>query len=386
MSRPVVAFLANSLQPGGTERLVVDTALAIRDEFDVRVWTLDEPGRWAERLSGRGIPVATLGRRPGIDLALALRFARATRSASASLVHAFQCTPWFYAALARLANPRPRLLLAEHGRFWPEPDKPVRRAVNRLVINRLTHAFVAVSEDVADRLTTWEGVPRDRIEVIRNGIPSLAPLPPERRRALRASFGFDDDHVVIGTVGRLDPIKNLPMLVDALGGACRVDPRVRGLIVGDGPMRADIARRVADAGLGDRIVACGHREDAQDLVRCMDVFVLSSFSEGISLALLEAMSAGTPVVVTAVGGNAEVVETGASGWVVPSSDVAAMAAALVEACANPELRRVRGCQAALRFGRSFEQGRMIDAYRATYRRLLGPTGAFAVADGGIERR
>jgi glycosyltransferase involved in cell wall biosynthesis len=370
MSRPALAYVVNSLNPGGTEKLVVEMGLAFKDEFDLQVWCLDEPGAWAPRLRSAGVPVHGLWRQPGIDLSVPARLARQLRQAGADIVHAHQCSPWFYAALSRVINPRPRLLLEEHGRFWPEPDSPRRRRVNRLAINRLTHRFIAVSQDIAQRLERYEGIPRDRIEVIYNGVAPAEPLEASAREALRATLGVRPDEILVGTVGRLDPIKNLPMLIEALRQVGATYPGVRGLIVGDGPQRSETARRLGEAGLSDRVIMTGHRDDACLLLPCMDVFVLASLSEGTSVALLEAMSAAVPPVVTAVGGNPELVEDGRCGWVVPSGNAGALAAALTQAADDPQLRLARGLAAQRRFTRRFTLSMMIDAYRALYRDML----------------
>jgi sugar transferase (PEP-CTERM/EpsH1 system associated) len=366
-----IAHVVNSLNAGGTEKLVVEMCLAYAREFDLQVYCLDEPGLWASRLRDAGIPVHGLWRQPGIDLSIARRLARMLRTSRVRIVHAHQCTAWFYAALSRLVHPAPRLLLHEHGRFWPEPDRPRRRFFNRVVVNRLTHRFVAVSQDVAARLERYEGVPRSSIDVIYNGVTPAARVDPAEATRLRASFGIGPDAFVIGTVGRFDAIKNLPMLVRALHAACRTRPQIRGLLVGDGPERAAIERQVAEAGLAGRVVFAGHRDDARSLTACMDLFVLASLSEGTSVALLEAMSASVPVVVTAVGGNPEIVTDGQTGWLVPGEDDAALARVFDEAVRDPQARVRRGEAGRRRFDAEFTMPRMLDAYRHLYHRLEG---------------
>ena len=355
--------------------MAVDMALALRHDHDLLVWTLDEPGEWAGRLRDAEIPVRSLERRPGIDARVAIRLAAELRQSGASIVHAHQCTPWFYAALSRVPHSSPRLLLEEHGRFWPERDSVRRRLANRLFVVPLTHRFVAVSADIAGRLERYEGIPASRIEVIPNGIAPPEPIDPARRAALRAEFGFSGDDVVVGAIGRLDPIKNLPMFVRALAKARATDPRVRGLVVGDGPQRDSLAGLVRDLGLRDRIVLAGHRDDARALAACLDVFVLASYSEGISVALLEAMSAGVPSIVTNVGGNPDVVENGVNGWLVPSDDVGALADAIFAAAASPCDRAARGAAARRRFESHFTLDVMLRRYRSLYREMLGTPSA-----------
>ena len=370
MSLPPIAYVVNALNPGGTERLVVDMSRAFAREFDLMVICLDEPGAWGQALRAEGIAVHCVWRQPGMDLSMPRKLARLFRAAGTRIVHAHQCTPWFYAALARLSYGAPKLLLEEHGRFYPEVRNRKRAFINRALIRPLTHRFVAVSEDVRQRLETYEGLDAAKIRVIYNGVTPPDEIDPAARTALRARLGVAPGNFVVGTVGRFDSIKNLPMLVRSIGAAIKQNPQVRGLLVGDGPEMARIRALIAELGLSERIVLTGYRDDARQLAQCMNLFVLSSFSEGTSMALLEAMSAGVPVAVTAVGGNPEIVSSGEIGWVVPSDDVGALSAALTEAMADAPLRAQRAAAGQRRFNERFRFETMLDRYRALYRELL----------------
>ncbi len=367
---PGLAYVVNSLNPGGTEKLVVEMSVAFTSEFDVSVYCLDEPGVWASDLRGRGIPVHCLWRQPGLDLAIPTKLARHFRRCGTQIIHAHQCTPWFYAALSRLLYSAPRLLLEEHGRFFPEVYKLKRVLLNRTLIKRLTHRFVAVSEDIRQRLVRYEGLGGGQIDVVYNGVRTESPLGPEDREALRRGLGFEPESFVVGTVGRFDPIKNLPLLVESLARACRELSTLRGLLVGNGPMFAQVGSLVKQAGLSNRIQMTGFREDARKLIQGMDLFVLSSFSEGTSMALLEAIAAGVPVVVTNVGGNPEVVANGYTGWVVPSDSADDLTAAILEAVKDLSKRQQFATAGQRRFEERFTFDRMIDGYRQQYGTLL----------------
>ncbi len=375
-AKPKLAYVVGSLDPGGTERLVLDMSRAFADGFDVFVFCLDEPGAWAPDARRAGVSVHCLWRQPGLDLAVALRLARTFRRLGIDIVHAHQYTPWFYAALSRLLHPRPRLVFQEHGRFHPEVEKPLRRALNRLVIERLTHRTIAVSRDIRERLVRYEGLGRGGIDVIYNGVHPIEALPREERQRLRAEAGFGASDFVVGTVGRLDPIKNLPMLVDALAAASAHDARLKGWIVGDGPEAGEIRKKIRQQALGDRIRMAGYRNDVSRCLQCMDLFVLCSFSEGTSMALLEAMSAGLPAIVTDVGGNPEIVADGSSGWVIPSGGQDLLARRIAEVAGNADSGKSAGEAARRRVAEMFTFDRMIDSFRAIYAALL-PSGTEA---------
>jgi L-malate glycosyltransferase len=369
-ARPGLAYVVNTLNTGGTERLVVDMSRAFAREFDVMVVCLDEPGAWGQALRAEGFNVHCVWRQPGVDLSMPRKLAALFRAAGTRLVHAHQCTPWFYSALSRLRHGAPKLLFQEHGRFYPEIRNRKRMLVNRALINRLTHDCVAVSEDVRMRLQRYEGLDAARVRVIYNGAPPPELLSAERRAELRERLGFAPGDFVIGTVGRFDPIKNLPMLVRSMAEVMQRQPGVRGLLVGDGPEFPRIRAMLGELGIESRVSLTGYRDDARLLAQCMDLFVLSSFSEGTSMALLEAMAAGVPVAVTAVGGNPEIVSGGETGWVVPSDDVAALTTAMLQALGDAAARQRYADAARSRFQQRFLLPRMIDHYRSLYREML----------------
>ena len=370
MSRPVLAYVVNSLNPGGTEKLVVEMSRAFAGEFAVQVFCLDEPGLWAAELRAAGVAVHGLWRQPGLDLRMPIRLGRLFRKVGVDLIHAHQCTAWFYAALAQYFHRKTPLLLEEHGRFFPEVDRPLRRFVNRTLIRPQTQRFVAVSADVRERLVRYEGLDRRKIEVVYNGVPAMPSIPASTRDRLRAEFGFRPDDFVIGTIGRFDPIKDLGMLVGGLAAAYQRDPRIAGLLVGDGPERASIATLVERSGLADRVCMTGFRNDACKLAQCMDLFALTSVSEGTSMALLEAMAAGVPVVVTAVGGNPELVIEGQTGWVVASGNTRALTAAMLDAAADAAVRNRYAAAGRLRYAELFTVERMVERYRGIYRSMI----------------
>jgi glycosyltransferase involved in cell wall biosynthesis len=371
MLKPSLAYVVNALNPGGTERLVVDMSRVFARDFNLMVICLDEPGTWGRELRAEGIPVHCVWRQPGLDLSMPRKLAALFRAAGTRLVHAHQCTPWFYAALSRLRHRAPKLLLEEHGRFYPEVQNRKRALVNKLLIRPLTHRFVAVSEDVRARLERYEGLDAKQIRVIYNGVTVPAQIDPAARAALRERLGFRSDEFVVGTVGRFDSIKNLPMLVRSLAAVSQRHPKLRGLLVGDGPEMPRIRGLLAELGLAERVQLTGYRDDARQLAQCMDLFVLASFSEGTSMALLEAMAAGVPVAVTNVGGNPEIVTAGETGWVVPSDDVGALTQAVDEAVRDAGLRQRRAEAGRQRFHERFLFAGMIDHYRNLYRELLG---------------
>ncbi len=369
-SKPAICHLVLSLGVGGTEHLVCEMCRDLARDYSIVICCLDEPGLWGKTLRKEGFVVYALYRSPGIDLAVVFQLAKIFERHRVALIHAHQYSPFFYGALSRIFYPQARLLFMEHGRHWPEVKKPWKNIFNRIVLQPLTHEIVAVSKEVRERLVTYEGLSRKRIRVIYNGIKDIYRLSTAEKKALRSHWGLGADDFVVATVGRLDPIKNLPMFLLALAMASQGQKSLRGLIVGDGPERPRLEDFSQRLGLRDQVIFTGFREDAVRLLQMADVFVLSSFSEGTSLALLEAMAAGLPSVVTAVGGNPEVVEDGKTGLVVPSGDAVKLAAALSLLAERKDVVQQMGQAARRRFERYFHFDKMMQAYRRLYQEMV----------------
>lgn len=375
MAKPNIAYLVHSLDPGGTERLALDMALWFSGRYRMHMFCLDRPGQWAADARARGIPVTCLYRRPGIDLGLPVKLAARIRQARIDLIHAHQYTPWFYAGLARILAPRTRVLFQEHGRHYPEIKKNKRILFNRLVLAPLTGAVTAVSRDIRQRLVFYEGIKKQSVKVIYNGARPVSPLAGDERNAMRAALGFEGDDVVVAAVGRLDPVKNLDLLLEGIAGAAKKAPRIKGLIIGDGPEAKRLHARAKSLGLADRMVFTGFRQDAVSLVRAADLFALVSWSEGTSMALLEAMAARLPAVVTRVGGNPDIVAQGRTGWVIESNNREQLTRVLCRAAGDNGLRDSMGRAGQHRFYEQFEFNTMTRAYDQLYQKVLTQNGS-----------
>ena len=361
-NRPNVLQVVLSLNPGGTERLVVELVKRLRPELPMAVCCLDEEGSWGEGLRHEDINVVALRRREGFRPQLGRAIARAAAQHGARVVHCHHYSPFVYASIARLWAPHLKIVFTEHGRLSDAGPSPKRRTANR-VLAHAPRTVVTVSSELKQHLVA-EGFPTDRVNVIYNGI-DVGPLPDAAARArVRGQLGIDDRAIVVGTVARLDPVKDLQTLVRAVGAQAASRPMTL-LVIGDGSERGPIEAAARNAGVGSFVRFLGHRDDARDLLAGCDVYANSSISEGISLTILEAMAAGLPVVATRVGGTPEIVDT-SCGRLVPSRDPASLAATLSELAADASLRCALGRAARARVEQRFTLDRMIAEYRDAY--------------------
>jgi L-malate glycosyltransferase len=266
------------------------------------------------------------------------------------------------AGIARLvvrslpATRRPAVVSTEHN-LWSSHARPTRK-LNAATF-RLGDAWLAVSDGVRDSI---EARLRARVEVVVQGIvlDDVTPTP-ERRAAMRAELGLAPDEVAIVTVANLRATKGYPDLLTAARSLADRGVKARFVIVGQGPMEAEI-RELRDAlGLADHVDLLGFRADAIDVVGGCDLFALPSHFEGYPIAIMEALAVGLPVVATAVGGVPQAVRDGVEGRLVPPRRPDLLAQALESLVLDPDRRGLMGAAAA-RHGREYD---IVDAVRRT---------------------
>ena len=362
MTRPLhVCHILLSLKPGGLENGVVNVVNGLDPAaFRSSVCCLQQAGEFAARIRG-ATEIVTMGLRPGNDWRMPLRLARLLRALRVDIVHTRNAEPFFYGMVAARLAGVPVIIHSEHGRTFPE--KPLRARVQRFLLSGANAAF-SVSERLKEDLVRELGVNPARFEVIHNGVDierfRSAPSTGERRPA--------DAGVVIGSVGRLAPVKNYALLLQAMAQLPAV-PAVRLLLVGEGPERPSLEALAAGFGLAGRVQFAGHRDDVPRALREMDIFVLPSTSEGMSNTLLEAMAAGVATVASDAGGNSEVIVPEVSGLLFPSADVVALAAQLGRLISDPALRGRLARAAASRVNVEFSIEAMIRRYEQLYHRV-----------------
>jgi glycosyltransferase involved in cell wall biosynthesis len=242
-----------------------------------------------------------------------------------------------------------------HSRLYPLLER---------VSTALTDRVICVCEAVRASHTPRLGDPR-RFVVILNGID--AGRSPRPRAEVRAGLGLDAGTPVVLAVGSLTRQKAQHVLIDALASGGRTLSRARLLVAGEGVLRAELEARARERGVETRVTFLGARLDVGDLLEASDVFALPSVREGLSVTLLEAMRAGRPAVATRVGGNAEAVEDGVTGRLVPAGDAVALAAALDEILGEPGRAAVWGSAGRERWRTRFTAERMVRETESLYR-------------------
>lgn len=240
----------------------------------------------------------------------------------------------------------------------------------RVSYKYLVDKIVAPSHSIESALTKHRWLSPGMVEVIPNGI-DLTPFchfNPSRR--LRRQLGIPRGRVIVGSVADLVPSKGHRMLLEALPNILLFTPDVQLLLVGDGPEGAALKRKAQELQVSDRVTFAGFRRDIPELLRHIDVFVLPSKVEGASLAVLEAMAAARPVVVSDVGGNSELVIHGVNGYLFPLDDPLLMAQHVALLVANPRLRRKMGMEGRRHVEREFTLDKMVSRMEDLFARTI----------------
>jgi len=236
--------------------------------------------------------------------------------------------------------------------------------------NSLPDKIICVSEAVKKTVLDREGVAESRIAVIHNGV-DIQHVPSEMEAVTRRELGFKDDHLVLGMVANYNrPVKGVANFLDAIPAIVSAVPAARFLFVGGGDEEHALRDKARALGVDPYVVFAGYKKDIHRYYEIMDVSVLTSFSEGLSLTLLESMGYGIPVVATRVGGNPEVVAEGRTGYLVPVNDTRILVDRIVSLLQNPDVRRSMGNEGRLRIEREFRIRDVANRYIEVYKGLI----------------
>jgi glycosyltransferase involved in cell wall biosynthesis len=350
-----VTHVTLGLEVGGQEKLLVEFARhADAARFELHVISMGDRGKLAAEIEAHGGRIVALVEPPGVRPRLVWRLAQWFRRLRSDVVHLHDDKPLLYGALAaRLAGVPHVIYTQHHGRLASQS-----RRHERLVglASRSVDRIVCVSHAAARHLIA-QGAPARHVRVLWNGIDL------KRFPCTRAPVNGP-----IVTVARLSPEKDLGTLLQAMAVVTRVDPNTRLEIAGDGPCRESLSALMRDLNLGEHVQFLGETPDVPRLLARAGMFVLPSQSEGLSLTLLEAMASGLPVVATNVGGNAEIVEDGVSGLLVPPRQPRIMAEAILWLRRNVAACEQMGQAGRRRAEQDFDVRMMVARYEALYLR------------------
>ncbi len=374
-SPPLVVHVLHRFDVGGLENGVVNLINHMPAEaYRHAILALTEVTDFRRRIQRDDVRFIALNKPPGHLYALYPRLYKIFRELRPAIVHSRNLAALEVTIPAWLAGV-PVRIHGEHGRDVGDLDgnnrtyQWLRRAYNPFVSH-----FIALSRDLAGYLVDRVGVRVGKVAQVYNGVDAVRFHPAGGVPPIEGCPFRRPDHWLIGTVGRMQTVKDQTLLARAFVRALEVEPslkaRLRLVMVGEGPLRADALRMLESVGIADLAWLPGERHDVPDILRGLDCFVLPSLAEGISNTILEAMASGLPVIATDVGGNPELVAAGRSGRLVPAGDPEAMARALIDYANSPEQALAAGQAGRAEVERRFSMEAMVGAYQGLYDRLL----------------
>lgn len=373
--RPLIMHVVYRFDTGGLENGVVNLINRLPgDRWRHAIVALTTITEFRRRIECDDVEFIALDKRPGHATTLYPKMMRQLRQLRPAIVHTRNLAALEMTVPAWWADV-PVRIHGEHGRDIGDLDGSSRRYqwVRRLYRPFVTH-YVALSHDLNRYLVERVGVPAERVDEICNGVDTDRFHPSAAREPIAGCPFKDASHWLVGTVGRMQPVKDQANLVRAFVRAIEIDPaqrdRLRLVLVGAGPLLSDARTILQAAGLTALAWLPGERRDVAEILRGLDAFVLPSLAEGISNTILEAMASGLPVIATAVGGNPELVEAGRTGELVPAADADALAERILSYARVPETARDAGRAGRARVERFYSLAGMVARYDALYARLL----------------
>jgi sugar transferase (PEP-CTERM/EpsH1 system associated) len=334
-------------------------------------------GSFAERVQRSDVEFIELDKGPGHLVRDYPRLYRLFRRLRPAVVHTRNLAA-LEAVVPAWAAGVPVRIHGEHGWNREDPEGQRRRyQYVRRLYRPFVSRYVALSRHLEEYLERQVGVPSHRVSQIYNGVDTERFRPAESRRPIAGCPFGDPADFLVGWIGRMDPVKDIPTLLQAFARARQragSQARLRLALVGDGPARAPVEQAVEALGLREHVWLAGERPDIAEIMQGLDCFALPSLGEGISNTLLEAMASRLPILATRVGGNGELIESGMTGLLVPPGNVEALTDGLL-AHFGDRARARRQAKAARRAAESrFSLAGMVGDYCSLYESALTRAG------------
>jgi len=334
------------------------------NQVETSILCIEGPlGPFGKMLQEQGFEISIMKRSPGFDVKLIKGIRTYIKKHNIDVLHCHQYSPWVYGAFAA-AFTKTKVIFTEHGRFYPDSSSWKRKLINPVLIQFTDH-ITAISKATKQALSDFEFIPLHKIDVVYNGIFPLK-TDGNQSRLLKEKYNIGDNATILGTIARLDPIKNQTMMIEAFSSVLKTQTNIYLFIIGDGEEREKLENLADSLSVRDNIIFTGYIAKPVDYLQLIDIFLLSSLSEGTSMTLLEAMSLSKPCVVTDAGGNAEIICHDHNGLVSQNAHMQNFASNINKLIKDKELQQSFASNASKRFESMFTNQHMISAYQAIY--------------------
>ncbi len=302
MSEPIrLLQITHDLAIGGLQQVVLTLCRTIdRDRFHITVLCLRASGPLAEEIGKLGVKVILLPQKPGTDYFSFLKVAKILREERIQVIHTHNTQPLFDGAIgAILAGGKQRIIHTDHAREFPDKK---RYMFAEWCMSHFVYKMVGVSEQTTKNLRKYEKIPQEKLATIANGIDGSRFAIKIDRHEKRKELGLSQAGPVIGVISRLEKVKGITYLLQAMPEILKTVPELTLVIVGDGSEMNNLQLEVNQLGVEKHVVFIGERYDIPEIYQVLDIYLLPSLSEGLPMGLLEAMAASCPVIASKVGG------------------------------------------------------------------------------------
>ena len=373
---PLIAHIMYRFAVGGLENGVVNLINRIPEtKYRHVIISLTDATEFKNRINRKDVDVYCLNKKSGHDLGLYVRLWKLLRQLKPDITHTRNLAALEMMVIAMLAGVKKRVH-SEHG--WGMNDLHGANRKHKMLrrfMSKLSHRYIGLSKHIIHYLHEGVGIPSAKLTQIYNGVDADRFNSSKSENAVvDMPDNFNEDSIIIGTVGRMEAVKAQTTLADAfilLNHECKnIRHKLRLVMIGDGELRQQALEKLDEAGLGGQYWLPGSRDDVPAIMRKMDIFVLPSRNEGISNTILEAMATGLPVVATHVGGNPELVIDQQTGQLVPSDNPYEMMLALKLYVENENVRKQHGAMASRVIEEKFRIEHMVDNYLSVYNSLI----------------
>jgi len=368
MTKLKVLQLVEDLKIGGLERVIASIAYGLdRKRYDIEVWCFSGRGDIAEELTGNGAKVKMIDIRSCYNPFSILKLASLFKEYKPDIVHTHT---YFGNTIGRVAAKLagvPAVVTHVHSIYRDY-------AAKHLLIERFLSVFadkiICCSEAVKDFVVKREKIHSKKVIVIYNGALPAESDNPEDMSNYRKAHGIDGTDIVLSTVASLRVQKGHKYFLDGLAHVVKKHNNVKYLIAGEGPLRKELEEYVDKLGLSSNVVFLGTEKNIQTLLGITDIFVLPSLVEGLSLAAVEAMAYGKPIVASRTGGLPEVVTDSVTGYLVPPEDSEGIARRINELIDDKDKRMIMGAEAKKVFEKKFNIKIMLSRIEGLYEDII----------------
>jgi len=365
----VLLHIIESLDFGGMENGIINTLNMLdKERYFPVICCLKKSGNFEKRINDKNIPVIAFDKEDGFKPILFLKLVRIMLKYKVDIVHAHGWGTLLYSFIAAKISRVPVIINGEHGAFHLE--KKTRRITYRGMI-KSCDKVLTVAEALRGWLISELKILPEKILTISNGVDSSKFCVDKKLEDKRRKLGISKDDVVLGSVGRLAPVKNFPLLIRATSVLKEEFPSIKCLIVGNGQCMEEFKSLVRKLNIEKEVIFLGERSDIEDIIPLMDIFYLTpDIGEGMSNAILEAMSCGKPVIATDIGGTKEVVLDNHNGFLIKKGDLEGLLKGTRKLLLNPELKREFGKHSREFVLKHHSMDRMVKMYEGTYKECL----------------